>query len=130
MNFTVTPKMVQSFEIGESCMERFPCAHSSCKITLSDGRMKSTQMDGHEIYALINVIGKHRIKGNDHHHFDCYKKFKGLSFLGEKNTYSRPKPEEILSHIFKTEPLNKIAKVKNSFFYMLKQEIDKLFLRR
>lgn len=99
MSFSITPSMVQRFEIDQLCMERYPCGHS-CKITLSDGRERKTGLDGDKIYVLINAIADEKIVGNDGH-FDCYLNFTGIAFPGKKNNYSRPIPEDILSNIFK-----------------------------
>ena len=94
MTLSIIPKMVQRFKIDGRCMQRSPCSHS-CRITLTNRREKQIGLDGDEIYALINVVPKNKIVGNDGH-FDKFKKFEGF-----QNNYSRPIPNEILSKIFK-----------------------------
>lgn len=48
--------MVLHVSIGRSCMERYPCAHKDCKITLTDGRKKTVSLGGDDIQTLIQAV--------------------------------------------------------------------------
>lgn len=99
MTYSVMPAMVQSFEIGERCLDTYPCSHS-CKITLYDKREKSLLLNGDRVYALIEEIAANKILGNKDH-FAQYENYPELQMCMNKIHYIPPIPEHILSHIFK-----------------------------
>ena len=109
----VTPNMVRSIEIGDSCRESTPCQHNAT-ITLRDGRIRETGLGGHQAYILLEATrGSIRHREQDLRHFSTYSNFQQTQSSDPNSPQNLPSPrptaEQILSDIFGVQQQNNRA---------------------